>query len=885
MSWSDGECIILSNKMEVQRFEWSTNKMSVIICEMHGAPITGYMRVVRAGSKDEQDGGVGAGIAHFIEHMSFRIDGGRYWELEKLGHEDNAMTNETSTRFYDLGHSKHIKEVINLDASRFLTNEVPEEGIPIEMKAVLNEEERGRQAVGTLFRTAQSTAHMFSRYHYPTIGTRHDIETTTAADMKKFREVFYKLNNSTFVVVGHVDTREILNHFVKVYGAIPAETPVVHDYPAEPLQIGRRIINLKMPAQCSMSCMTWVSPAASSRESVCLSVLEKIISNGDNGRKRKLVDAGVVHGIGSYSPRNVDRYIFCIHSAFGHHDEKTLVKGENSIYGMLKDIRLHLSTSELKLAVDTVNQDWDVLPFKNIHSTLMAIGEAVDRGDWKDLSSRVETLKTITVDDIKSTIAKFLTEDLSTTVRVFPIPSEKISPTTATLEQASVCGAVISQSQRKLEWVCKSTVQTKGNASLQVIHASTEEVLCSISMPCPFAARHTASHTMELFGKRCVWNNRRLTETDVLGMFDSLGIKMQTNVDKEHVHILFSLNKPSSFQEAINFVTSGLINDAIFDGDSLISKKRQNAAELAALKKNQSYTTKKQLITRLFDCTDYHESVAEKIRFNNNVSKSHVKNFYSTHMKGQKKWTCTLMIPDKFEPANMIKKLLTTCKSARASTEKISNDVGWRPKPSQEQFNQVVLNGFGSSDVYMGQVTSLKKYDKQALALQLGVQALGGGMTGRLMSILRGKDGDKNGVYGVYASTYHQAYAPTYVVINATFTPELQEHGMNELRHEVSRWNTSFITEEELLNGKNELIGKRALEMDNFLEVEDIYHTALLDNKNPTGEWDSFVDKVQNTTLEEVNNAIKLLDPHKWVMVSTSPKEMPLHWEDSDTEN
>ncbi len=250
MSWSDGECIILSNKMEVQRFEWSTNKMSVIICEMHGAPITGYMRVVRAGSKDEQDGGVGAGIAHFIEHMSFRIDGGRYWELEKLGHEDNAMTNETSTRFYDLGHSKHIKEVINLDASRFLTNEVPEEGIPIEMKAVLNEEERGRQAVGTLFRTAQSTAHMFSRYHYPTIGTRHDIETTTAADMKKFREVFYKLNNSTFVVVGHVDTREILNHFVKVYGAIPAETPVVHDYPAEPLQIGRRIINLKMPAQC-----------------------------------------------------------------------------------------------------------------------------------------------------------------------------------------------------------------------------------------------------------------------------------------------------------------------------------------------------------------------------------------------------------------------------------------------------------------------------------------------------------------------------------------------------------------------------------------------------------------------------------------------------------
>ena len=45
--------------------------------EIHDAPICGYMRVVNAGSAME-NGLVGKGIAHFIEHMSFRIDGGKY---------------------------------------------------------------------------------------------------------------------------------------------------------------------------------------------------------------------------------------------------------------------------------------------------------------------------------------------------------------------------------------------------------------------------------------------------------------------------------------------------------------------------------------------------------------------------------------------------------------------------------------------------------------------------------------------------------------------------------------------------------------------------------------------------------------------------------------
>ena len=52
------------------------------------------MRVVNAGSAME-DGICGKGVAHFIEHMSFRIGGGKFWQMERNGHEAVSYTHLT----------------------------------------------------------------------------------------------------------------------------------------------------------------------------------------------------------------------------------------------------------------------------------------------------------------------------------------------------------------------------------------------------------------------------------------------------------------------------------------------------------------------------------------------------------------------------------------------------------------------------------------------------------------------------------------------------------------------------------------------------------------------------------------------------------------------
>ena len=44
------------------------------------------------------------------------------------------------------------------------------------------------------------------------------------------------------------------------------------------------------------------------------------------------------------------------------------------------------SEQEVKNALESLRQEWAIEPFKNIHSTTMALGQACALGNWKDIS-------------------------------------------------------------------------------------------------------------------------------------------------------------------------------------------------------------------------------------------------------------------------------------------------------------------------------------------------------------------------------------------------------------------------------------------------------------------------------------------------------------------
>ena len=73
--WHSSETATLGSSV-VYSYIHKKNKLRVLLCPVNGAAVTAYMRAVHAGSKEES-ATVPMGAAHFIEHMSFRIQNGK----------------------------------------------------------------------------------------------------------------------------------------------------------------------------------------------------------------------------------------------------------------------------------------------------------------------------------------------------------------------------------------------------------------------------------------------------------------------------------------------------------------------------------------------------------------------------------------------------------------------------------------------------------------------------------------------------------------------------------------------------------------------------------------------------------------------------------------
>jgi zinc protease len=886
MSTPTSESIELPNGLKAEHFTYP-NGLRVLIVEMHTAPICGYMRVVNAGSSNE-DGICGKGIAHFIEHMSFRIDGGKYWEFEKRGHEDNAMTTEDATSFYDFGDAKAISDLIEIDGHRFLTSAVPSEGIGIEMMAVLNEKERDTEAVGQLFTMAQMCSHLSSKYHISTIGRRSDIVNTTAEDMKKFREAYYQINNATFIVVGDVHTPHVLKHFERVYGDIKPPPLAKKPAPKEPVQLGKRSIELSMPSPCAMMCLTWVSPPANTKESICMAILSRIISNGNAGRKTNVLRQGVMHNVGSYAPRQVDSYMWCLHGSVGNPSK--LKQGEKQLIQMVSGLQ-RIEYPELEAARASLRQEWTVSPYNNIHTTTMALGEAAALGNWKDIVERVATLETIIIQDLTSCASKYLKENKLTVVSIVPRSQPIREVATTPLKSVSTKAVKMRSKAEKCKWNVH-TFETEHNGfHVQTLKTTGSSIYVNITIPYPHEERFNASLFDSMFLQQCEFKNKTYTAGLINNELDSLGIDVSCNKGHDNYNLQFAFNNAENVVEGMNFVVNGLLRNTTFSPEGFMISKRSIMSELAALKQNNEYKVKEDLVNKMFIHTSYEETLQYKESKMGKVGQGHLTSFYENHIQAAGVVHCTLACPsDHLDKAEKIAKMLRTAfKSAYNNTAAPEAGRTWLRKPTVDtKFNPMLMRGSGTSMVMMGQATNLKQYDEKrdGIALSLAVQSLGGGMTSDLMWTLRELHGKQNGTYGVYASQEDQQHATSFVVVQATFTPSLAQNGINDLVKTVKKWCKLGLDAEKLKDAKAELLGQRTLEQDDWQAVTSVFHRHLTNGKNGLEEWNGWKNAVENTTLTHVNEVIKkYMHPNSWVMSCSTPVKLTDSFVDSDDEN
>lgn len=857
MSWTPGASLDFVNTT-VNEYVHSGNGLTVLLCPVPESAVCGYMRVVHAGSKEEADFSP-KGMAHFLEHMSFRINGGKIWSLAKKGDVINAMTNMDSTRYYVVHLPEQTPEVIQIDADRFKQTHVPAEKIPVESHAVINELERGEQADNKMFQETSSTAIRVHAYRDSTIGTRTGVTHSTAEDMRRYRERYYVPNNATLVFVGHFDAEKVLRHVHEHFGTMTAGDQCHPVHAPEPPQMGKKTVELKIDAPCPMICMAFRQPKGATKEAMALQCISKLTWHNNDGRAKTLIVDNTLHDVGTYAPRQIDPYLWFMHGTQESTSGQARMDTERKMLAVLQSFATHKVTQdELRTVKTNMNDEWD-RGLESVTDMMNELGRGAATGNWKDFADRKLTLDELTPEDLQR-VAFDVFQDTQMTV-THVIPTKKTTAAKPATQMTSVKTSVApSPDQLPKPAAAQGWQIASISPTTHILHVPKASYVRT-TLSARFSPEdHGIASIMTASMGKGVMPSGKSTTSELM----SLHTERSFTHDHEFVHMSMDMPATSGLEKASTIMFQHEWQEPAFTSDVVELQKRHFISELKSLKNDQNFQTKKHFIQALFERTKYHIPIDVRVDAVSELNVRDIQNFHRQWIQSSPHTYVTMVTPT-LEAAATLGKVFPSHK------EEPNTTLEWSAKPRTASEKNVLMQGYGSSKIMMGQTIKATPLTKDFVALQCAASVLGDGMTGRLMHTVRELKG--LGTYGIYSMIQTVTpKSPAIFCVEGTFSPDSVVEGVNCTKSLVNEWVQHGITPAELASVKTRIRGSKTIAIDTVDNLHSLVLKNILEKKNTTESLDTFNKILAELTLDDVNTAVQThIDPNAFAMVKVGP--------------
>src|SRR5687767_1963361 len=196
------------------RSETLSNGLEVLIHEVHTAPLVSVWSWYRVGSRDEVPGRTG--VSHWVEHMNFKgtINIPRdemKGIVERFGGMWNGYTWIDQTTYLETASRDALDQMLFIEAERMANGLYDPGDIESERTVIISELQGGENDPEQLLDTeVTATAFRVHPYRHPTIGWLEDLQSMTRDDLYGHYRRFYVPSNATLVIVGDVDTADVL---------------------------------------------------------------------------------------------------------------------------------------------------------------------------------------------------------------------------------------------------------------------------------------------------------------------------------------------------------------------------------------------------------------------------------------------------------------------------------------------------------------------------------------------------------------------------------------------------------------------------------------------------------------------------------------------------
>jgi zinc protease len=401
------------------------NGLTVIVQEDRSAPVVSVQAWCGTGSIDENEH-LGAGLSHILEHMLFkgtktRASNAIVQKIQDVGGYINAYTSFDRTVYWIDVPQAGTSAALDILSDTMVNSTLPQEEYAKEQEVIRREfamvmDDPDRMAGQLLLATA------FQRHPYrlPVIGQLEIYNQLTQEVVMQYYKTRYVPNNLTFIVVGDVDAEAVYQQLDAFFKDYPAKSLQPVYIPAEPPQLGPRVVHQEFATELTRLSLAWHIPEITHPDVPALDLLSTILGDGRSSRlyRRVREEAGLAFGISAFSYTPGDPGLLGIDATVEPAKREAT---QELILKILEEIKQAGVTSDELAKAKKISLS------HHLGSLTTMRGQASDLGsNWfltRNLNftrEYLDAVQKITPEDIRRVAGKYLTSDNLTIVSLNP---------------------------------------------------------------------------------------------------------------------------------------------------------------------------------------------------------------------------------------------------------------------------------------------------------------------------------------------------------------------------------------------------------------------------------------------------------------------------------
>lgn len=374
------------------------------------APVVAIVTYVKAGYFDETDDVVG--IAHVLEHMFFkgtptRAVGEIARQTKAVGGYLNAHTIYDHTSYYAVVPASGFAAALEIQADAYARSVVDGEELARELEVIIQEAKRksdnpGAVATETLFEMLHDR-HRIRRWR---IGREQGLRALTRDHLLHFYRNFYTPANTVLSIVGDVEFGEVAAQVERLYGALPAGTPVRTPGPEEVTTPGFRYRELGGDVAQTQLAIGWRTPASAHPDSVALDLLAVVLGTGRASRLYRAVrERQLASGIDAYNYTPTELGVFVVHAEL---PPERATDAARATWAEIRRVREEgITEQELERARRIYEARW-LRRLEDMEGQANHLAEWEAQGDWTLGNDYLERLLTATREEVEQAARTYL---------------------------------------------------------------------------------------------------------------------------------------------------------------------------------------------------------------------------------------------------------------------------------------------------------------------------------------------------------------------------------------------------------------------------------------------------------------------------------------------